>query len=261
MIFDNHLHTKFSSDSQMTVREALQAAEKLGLGLVVTEHWDYDYIDTKNYQDMDFRFEPEAYWEEYASCRGSALQLGVEVGLTGSSRKENIDFLQRAPFDQVIGSIHTIDMLDLYYPDFYEGKTKQEAYGEYLTVMAEMIRENPYIDILGHIDYICRYAPYPEKLMEYADFSDLLEEVLRAILETGTVLELNTRRLGDRAAQEALLPVYRRYRELGGRYITLGSDAHTAENIGMNFQQALDMAAALELQPVTFSEREMLYCR
>lgn len=261
MIFDNHSHTEFSSDSEMKVEEALAAAARLGLGLVFTEHYDYDYVDLKHYKGLDFRFSASEYWESYLPYRGDNLRLGVEIGLSESIIEANKKFVQEAPFDLVTGSIHTIDMLDLYYPDFYEGKSKVEAFGRYLAVMADMLRKNPYIDVLGHIDYVCRYAPYEDRALEYSVFAEGVDEVLKAALENDVVMELNTRRLGEQQAVNALLPVYRRYRELGGRYVSLGSDAHTAKNIGMNFQTALAMAEEVNLQPVTFKVRKMEYCR
>lgn len=260
MIFDNHSHTTFSSDSEMEAEAAIEAAARQGLGLVFTEHYDYDYINTKHYKEMEFRFDAAEYWKKYLPYRGDKLSLGVEVGLSDTSGEANRAFLQGAPFDLVIGSIHIIDMLDLYYPDFYDGKSKQEAFGRYLSVMADMLRQNSYVDVLGHIDYICRYAAYEDKELVYGDFAGAIDEVLRAAVENDVVMELNTRRLGDSRAVQALLPVYRRYRELGGRYITLGSDAHAAENIGMNFRTALEMAEELQLQAVTFRERKMEYC-
>lgn len=257
MLFDNHSHTKFSSDSEMKVEEAVKAAEGLGIGLVLTEHLDYDYIFCKNYNGKDFRFEPREYWAEYAPYRGESLRLGVEIGLTDTSRDFNMEFIQKAPFDLVIGSIHMLDGSDLYYPDFYEGKTKEAAYGQYLRTMAEMLRKNPEIDVLGHIDYMCRYAPYEDKNIDISDFRAEIDDVLKAVLETDTVMELNTRRLGDAKAVKHLVSIYKRYKELGGKYITLGSDAHVAENIGMNFGVALEIAKEIELIPVTFAERKM----
>ena len=260
MLFDNHSHTEVSSDSDMKLLDAISAARKIGLGLVLTEHFDYDYIDSRHYKDMDFRFDPKEYWQQYGPYRDDTVQLGVEIGLSDTAREANEAFLQEAPFDLVIGSIHMIDLLDLYYPDFYQAKSKEESYTEYLQVMADMLRDNTYIDVLGHIDYICRYTPYDDQNIVYEEMPEAVDEVLRAVLDTGKVMELNTRRLGDRAAVAALMPIYRRYQELGGRYITLGSDAHAAENIGMNFHVALDMAEALKLRPVTFSRRRMKYC-
>ena len=261
MIFDNHAHTEFSSDSQMTLQEAIEAREKLGIGLTLTEHFDYDYVDTRTYKDMDFRFVPSEYWQQYGSQRGENLQLGVEVGITDTCLKANQEFVAKAPFDLVIGSIHIIDLMDLYYEDFYQGKSKEESYGIYLRVMARELARHSYVDVLGHIDYICRYAPYEDKNIIYGQFHEEVDAVLRTALETDTIMELNTRRLGDKEAAEKLLPIYQRYYALGGRYVSLGSDAHTAQNIGMNFQVALELAEAAKLQPVTFTQRKMQLCK
>lgn len=261
MLFDNHAHTTFSSDSDMQLADALKTMEVLGLGLVCTEHFDYDYIDSKFYTDMTFRFNPAEYWEKYLPYRSEKLRLGVEVGLTDTSHEANVDFIAQAPFDLVVGSVHFLDMLDLYYPDFYEGKTKKQAVEQYLVTMEQMVRENSYIDILGHIDYICRYMPYEDKHIGYQEFADHIDAVLRTVIETDTVMEINTRRLADRMALKELVPIYARYRELGGKYISLGSDAHNTESLGMNFAVVQDMVEALALQPVTFCERKMEYCK
>ena len=76
----------------------------------------------------------------------------------------------------------------------------------------------------------------------YADFADEIDAVLRTAIVTDTVMELNTRRLGDREALEKLEPIYRRYKEMGGHFVTLGSDAHGADAIGAHMQIACDFA-------------------
>lgn len=256
MLFDSHSHTEFSSDSQMTAEEAIAAAEKQGIGLVFTEHYDVDILDNFNYNGtMDFRFDPHAYWEKYEALRSEKLSLGVELGLVDGNEPANLDFISQVPFDMVIGSVHNIDRYDLYYPDFYKDKDKAAAYNRYFSDMANLVTANSYIDVLGHIDYICRYAPYDNKEIQYGEFSESIDKVLKAVLENDVIMELNTRRLGDRLAMKELVPVYSRYAELGGKYITIGSDAHKAEAIGMNFEVAQDFAEALNLEIVTFRNR------
>lgn len=261
MIYDSHSHTEVSSDSEMLAADALAAAEKLGLGLVFTEHFDYDYKETPHYRDKDFRFDPKAYWTRYEALRGDKLRLGVEVGLTDTCDAANREFVGQAPFDQVIGSIHILDNLDLYFKDFYEGKTKAEAYGRYFEAMARLVRASDYIDVLGHIDYISRYAAYENTELQYSLFADAIDQVLQAVVQCDVVMELNTRRLGNTIALKELVPVYKRYAQLGGRYVTLGSDGHTPDAIGMNFKVAQEMADALGLKIVTFCQRKMEYCK
>ena len=166
-------------------------------------------------------------------------------------------FVGRAPFDLVIGSIHVLEGQDLYYQSYYEAHAKEEAYAAYFQQMAACLRAYDFIDVLGHIDYIARYAPYANPELSYGAFEDAIDGVLRAAVETDTVLELNTRRLGERRALKELVPIYTRYRELGGRYVTLGSDAHAAEAIGAHFAAAEELAAAARLRIVTFAARRV----
>ena len=256
MLFDSHVHTEVSADSEMKARDALAAAEAQGIGLVFTEHIDFSYQGEK-----EFIFSPEEYWAAYEPLRGERLSLGVELGMVPGELEMAKAFLARAPFDEVIGSIHLIDGGDIYEPSTYEGKTQQEIYLRYFTLMRDMVRQNPYIDTLAHIDYIARYAPYEHPDISYEIWHDAIDEVLRAVVETETALEINTRRFGDRLAMKELAPIYRRYAELGGRDVTLGSDAHKKETVGAHLALAAQMAEAYGLQTVTFHERKRVKVR
>lgn len=258
MIVDSHIHTEFSADAEMKAEEALAAAEKQGIGLVFTEHLDADYTSPDG---RSFSFVPQDYWQAYDRLRGENLQLGVEIGMRPSTRDYSAEFSRQVPFDLVICSQHLVDDLDIYYPEYYEGKDKQTAYHRYFVQMAENLRTHDFADVLGHIDYICRYAPYEDPNITYADFADELDAVLKAALLTDTVLEINTRRLGDKEALASLVPIYKRYREMGGQFVTLGSDAHTPDAVGAHLQLAYDFAESLKLTPVTFRQRQMVNCQ
>ena len=254
MMFDSHTHTEFSIDSEMLASAALAAAERLGLGLVFTEHLDLEA------KPVEFIFDPEEYWRKYLPLRGEKLRLGIEVGMQEKTLAGSREFVQRVPFDQVIGSIHFLDELDIYYPEVFEGKSKEEIYRKYFREMAANLYTHDFVDILAHIDYICRTAPYENPELDYGSFKEEIDDVLKAVIETETVLELNTRRLGDKLAMKELVPIYSRYRGLGGRYVTIGSDAHKPEAIGAYFYEARQLAADLGLQVVTFCRRQMELC-
>ena len=252
MIFDSHMHTKFSADSKMTAQEAIAKAEELNLGVVFTEHFDYGVAaDGKN-----FTFDPSAYMNEYKNLRGEKIRLGVEVGLRKFARAANENFLAQADFDLVIGSIHLVDDLDIYYPEFFADKDKTTAYKKYFQQMAAEVAVADF-DVLGHIDYICRTAPYDNPEIDYATFAAEIDAVLKIIVERGKFLELNTRRFKNSRAVEELVPVYKKYRALGGRFVTIGSDAHRVAAVGNYFSRALDFVRELNLTPVTFSERKL----
>lgn len=257
MIYDSHLHTEFSSDSEMKLADALAAARAQGYGIVLTEHYDPDYPG-----DWVFEFSPEDYWRTYESLRGrdddlaGGLSLGVECGMTPDHAAVLQSFIARAPFDQVIGSLHILDNGDIYEREYYPGRDKESVFTRYYTVMAEMVRENPFIDTLGHIDYICRVAPYENPGLEYERYHEYIDDILRALVETDTAMEINTRRFGDKAVLRELEPVYRRFCQLGGKMVTVGSDAHTPDRIGSNIEMAVDFAECIGLTPVTFRNRK-----
>ena len=252
MIFDCHTHTKFSADSEMLATDAINKAANLNLGIIFTEHFDFDL--------ENFTFNPAEYMSEYKKFRGENIRLGVEIGMKKSARIANKNFLAQADFDMVIGSIHMIDDFDIYLPDFYIDKNKNIAYKKYFAAMIEETAVENF-DVLGHIDYICRTAPYENPGIDYENFKSDIDEILKILIEREKILELNTRRLKKKSVTAELLPIYKKYHELGGKFITIGSDAHRVTAIGNYFETALKFAEELNLIPVTFRKRKIEICK
>lgn len=97
MIFDSHSHTAFSADSEMQAADAIEKAREAGVGLAFTEHLDLDYPG-----EMDFTFDPQAYWQAYEPYRGERLHLGIEIGMNESILEGNCNFLQQADRKSVV---------------------------------------------------------------------------------------------------------------------------------------------------------------
>jgi histidinol-phosphatase (PHP family) len=240
----------------MKLEDAMKKAGELNLGITVTEHIDLNYPDP-----TAFRLDVAGYFQEYAKYRSPTVLLGVEIGLSIEEVADNRAIIENFPFDYVIGSIHIVNGVDTYIEDYYRGKTKQQAYSEYLNAMIDCLQCYPFIDSLGHIDYICRYARFQDRELYYDEFKEAIDEVLMVVAQSGKCLELNTRRIDDPIAKTNLIPIYRRFREVGGRYITIGSDAHHLKDIGKNFTEALHIAELCELKPVWFNNRQMQYVK
>lgn len=256
MLYDTHIHTEFSHDSNMLLQDAASKACELGIGIIITEHVDLNYPDP-----LAFRINTHDYFKTYAPYRHDALLLGVEIGLSLGEVADNKRIVADNPFDYVIGSIHLVNDVDTYAEVYYKGKSKQQAYEEYFDAMHACIHAYDFIDSLGHIDYICRYARYADQELYYSEFSERLEAILAALAGKDKCLELNTRRIGNKQAAECLLTLYKRFKELGGKYVTIGSDAHFAADIGKNFSAALEITDRSGLKPVWFRERQMQYTK
>ncbi|MBV7271882.1 histidinol phosphate phosphatase [Clostridium thailandense] len=255
-MFDTHVHTKISTDSNMDIEEAIKSAQNKNISMIITEH-----MDLKFPKEGMFCFDSNNYFEEYSKHRGKNLLLGVEIGMKEDCVEESRELLNDNPFDYAIGSIHLVDNMDIYYSDFYKNKSKREAYEEYLNFMLKCIKNYDFIDSMGHIDYISRYANFEDKEMYYHDFSDIIDEILQVLIEKDKCIELNTRRLDDEKAAKNLINIYRRFRELGGKNITIGSDAHNTETLGCNFNVAREISELCDLRVVYFKERNKEYER
>lgn len=252
--FDSHMHTKFSTDSRMKLEEVMERINRLDMGAVITEHMDINFPI-----EGHFFFKVDDYFKEYSPYRSDNLLLGIELGMKMDCLGEAREMVSRYPFDFVLGSIHLVDNNDIYGKDFYMGRSKLETYRRYLEIMLECIKSYDFVDSLGHIDYIARYANYDDREIYYEDFHDYIDKVLRVVAQRDIALELNTRRLGDIRAAENLEKIYRRFYELGGRMVTIGSDAHMIDSVGSNFKIAEEIAERCGLRAVYFKERKPQY--
>lgn len=251
--FDNHTHSYFSDDSRMDIDDAIRTAMERGLrGIVLTDHIDLDPPEGIT----GFTFDPAAQQEAidaevgYFGLNGSRtdfmLLKGIEIGLQGISLPKIRKILSEFSFDCVIGSLHLIDGHDPYLGEYYKPYGYYVAYSRYLEEMYSLICRMPDFDILGHYDYIVRYAPYPEVCITYAEFGDMLDPILRFLAENGKTLEINTKTYQLYRGRTPVMDIeiLRRFKELGGEAISFGSDAHNISRIGENFGWCREMALA-----------------
>ncbi len=248
---DTHLHSTVSHDGKSTMAEYIAAAREKNLTeLTFTEHWDdYEGIETK-LKTLDV----PAYERALIAARETTdlpIHFGIEIGLQPHLKEKVSNLVKTYPFDFIIGSSHITRHLDMAYdPKFFEGKTRREAYMQYFEEMIENINLFDEFDIYGHLDYVSRYGGYAEKSISYDEFSEILDEIFRALIRKDKGIELNTSGIRNGTGTSHPSPtLIARYRELGGKIITLGSDAHRAVDLCADFEEAVEI-----LSHIGFSE-------
>lgn len=245
-LFDNHTHSLFSDDSKMSIEDAISTAidKKLG-GICFTDHYDFDVPNGV----MMFTFDPEKQQKAISEAIGRGLPAdfkvlkGIEIGMQKHCLPQMNQLMERHSFDTVVASLHFIDGKDPYHGDYYIGYEYKKAYGHYLETIYECINSFTDFDILGHFDYIARYAPYPQATIRYHEFSDIFDTIFKKLIYDGKTFEINTKTYQTFRGREPQLDIdlLHRFRELGGEFISFGSDAHGYERIGEHFERFIPM--------------------
>ncbi len=250
--YDSHTHTSFSTDSDSSMALMIQNAISYGLkGITITDHMDYEFPMSEDYDTVTpFTFDLDSYFAEISRFKHqyhSKIQIrtGVEIGLKEDAYDKNVTLSHRSELDYTIGSIHLIDNMDPYERIYWESYEEKKALRRYFETMLFNIQHlgDIHIDTLGHLDYVVRYAPSGYQCYSYTAFSDIIDEILRCIIEKQISLEINTS--GYKKSITMPNPnedVLRRYLDLGGHQITFGSDAHAPEGLAYRFLDAEKLA-------------------
>ncbi len=268
--YDIHVHSKYSTDSSCPLEQHIKKAAESGLkGICFTDHMDYDFPKEalqESTAEIPFSFDTTAYQKEiaYLAEKNPNLDLltGVECGLqnTASVISKNQALVKDSQWDFIIGSLHLIDGKDPYYPEFWQNKNPEEQIRHYFEVLYENIQVFHDFDALGHLDYMVRYAP-EEYMYNPSSFQSVIDKILLFIIEKDIALEINTS--GYKTSRKTPNPhtdIIKRYVELGGKKITIGSDAHSSEHLGYFFEETASLLKKIGLrQHVIFHRRKPEY--
>lgn len=262
-LWDTHMHTHHSGDSQAAPEDMIAAAMANGLsGLCFTDHCDYDYREDPDLfllNVSDYHTEIEALQAKYAEQ--FPICWGIEIGLQPHIVETNNALISSHPFDFVIGSSHVVHGMDPYYAKYYEGRSEDAAYLEYFESILENLHTDVDFDVYGHLDYVVRYGPNKNAFYSYEKYADIIDEILTTLIQRGKGIELNTAGfkygLGHPNPTEAILA---RYRELGGKIITIGSDAHAPEHVAYDFHKVKGLLRAAGFTHYTvFRQRKPVF--
>ena len=235
---DFHMHSAFSGDSDASMVSMILRAIDLGLDTICfTEHYDEDYPDGEE----DFSLDTDTYYKTLCSlkkqyCSQIDIRFGVELGMQSRLEDMYTKYIQSYPFDFIIVSQHVLDHADPYYPIFWKDKEPSDVIRHYFQETLCNLKLMREYDTLAHLDYIIRYAGTGYTSYSYEQYSDVIDPILHYLIEQGKCLEVNSAGfkygLGHPNPCESVL---RRYRQLGGESITIGSDSHKPEHLAYDF--------------------------
>ncbi len=241
MLWDTHMHCRYSGDSGAEPDDMAMAAMAAGLdGICFTDHLDYDFPSDP--PDL-FVLDPDSYEKAMSAFREKyrgiiPVRCGIEIGVQPHLHDRLSQVVRSHSYDLVICSLHVIDGMDPYYKTFFEGREEGAAYRRYFEAILENLGTFSDFDVFGHLDYVVRYGPGQNRHYSYRAYADVIDAILERLIGMGKGIELNTGGLryglGHPNPCEEII---RRYRELGGEIITVGSDAHEPGQVAFGFDK------------------------
>lgn len=244
MFSDFHVHTHFSADSEADIDLIIQTAVAKGMShLCTTDHNDYDFPSVNGDSDFNFNLDVKNYYDSIIKYRKKYeniidLKIGIECGLQLQTADRNEKLISSVPFDFVIGSIHVVNNFDPYYPEYFTERSDDEGFAEYFKAILDNIKAVKCFDVLGHMDYIVRYSPNKNKNYSYKKYADIIDEIIKILIENGKGIEVNTGGFAYGIGVPNPCPqIIKRYKELGGEILTVGSDSHRPSSVGRYFEQ------------------------
>ena len=261
---DYHVHTNFSSDSQALMESMIERAIELGLKRIcITDHMDYDYPTQYN---LPFVFEPEPYVETIRGLKEKykekiSLLMGIECGVRPYLANRYNELLNQYEFDFVIASSHLARDMDVYYKEYWEDVSEEEGYRIYFETILDNINSFDNFDVYGHLDYVVRYGPSKGSNFKYELYKELFDEILKKIIAMGKGIEANTAGYKYGLNRPHPTPeILKRYKELGGNILTIGSDAHKPEHLAYDFSEVRKLLLQLGFTTYTvFENRKPIF--
>jgi histidinol-phosphatase (PHP family) len=207
---------------------------------------------------FDF-FHADTWWQDLEACRqefSGSLQIkaGIEIGEPHRFPETVAELAANHDWDFMMGSLHWVGDTLIFDPDYYQ-RSKYAAYADYFRELHQLVLQNS-INILAHVDIVKRYGfehygPYDPESHETE-----LRSLLRSCAERDIAVEINTSTLRRSIMEPS--PTYKIlswFREEGGNWVTLGSDAHEPDQVGFGLEKALKAVSMAGFESLASYER------
>jgi histidinol-phosphatase (PHP family) len=258
---DAHLHTDLSPDSDVRIDSYGEQAAARGIAeIAITDHVDFDpTAPAFSFATFEQRERSVRTAAERWADRGVTIRFGVEITWDRRWATEIREHLARHAYDFVIGSVHVYASSPYAasrVARWVDGRSLPDIVAPYFDEVEAAARSGLF-DALGHLDFVKRYLAPHVTAADLATAPELYEPILRALVDTDTALEINTSGLRQAANETYPSPaIAARYREIGGRAVSVGSDAHRADAFAWGLADGYRAAAAAGFVALTFRRGE-----
>lgn len=262
IICDTHVHSNNSFDGESSVSEICETAVKIGLNtVIITDHMEAPEIPlgdksqfgnavkliSKSVSDVE-----KLAYEYKGKLR---LLKGMELGEPMHNPKMTKKALSISDFDFILASVHNLKGVEDFYFLDYSKVDINDLLKKYFDELLDTA-QNAEFDSLAHLTYPLRYIyERTDVRPDLSKYSEVIDEILINLIKRDKALEINTSGLFKPI--KSTLPdinVVRRFKQLGGKYITVGSDAHNCEDLAKGVEKGIELAKTCGFEYFTVFE-------
>ncbi len=243
-LIDYHLHTPRCGHALGGLEEYVSAGMQRGL----TEMGFADHLPLPHLTDATLCMSVEelpGYVAEVLELRRRYPEAGLKLGIEADFIPTHLDriatFISAHPFDYVLGSVHFIDGWGFDDPrnlDGYRERDLYELWQRYFELLGDAA-ECGIFDILAHPDLIKKFGMKPARGLD-----EIYETCVQRIAASGVAIEVSTAGLRRPVGEIYPSPEFLRLCCEVGVPVTLGSDAHSPEEVGYAYEMLPDYLAA-----------------
>jgi histidinol-phosphatase (PHP family) len=185
------------------------------------------------------------------------LRLGIEADFVPGAEDRMANLLQARDFDYVVGSVHfvregAVDMDDFSVWD--SGSSVEQIWRRYFETIGEAARSGLF-DVLGHPDLVKVWGG--ERPLPDGDLRRYYELAIDGIADSHIAVELSTAGLRKPVKELYPAPAFLEMCLEAGAPVALSSDAHRPQDVGADYEQALELLDQLEVSELcVFEHRE-----
>lgn len=258
-MFDYHIHSRVSFDGHDTGLALAKSAVNNGIKeICFTDHVDFDPLAPV----QTMMFNVDTYSKEYDQLEVTGLKIrkGMEFGLTPDNQSLLSQRIALRHFDYVLGSVHFVNNLDVYFNAYWEGKTVYEAQRQFLEQTLACVKAHDDFDVLAHMTFLCKAPANPVKApLPYEAHPEVIDEILKTLAEKGKGLELNTSGIDRCGGSLPTRDFFLRFKQFGGEIITVGSDAHRTDRVGQYCLKSCRELSEIFGYVCTFEDRKPIF--
>ncbi len=264
MAADNHIHPNYSIDAKGTLEEFCESAvSKMILEICFTTHYDVDprHIDKEGLIVINGTKEKisdealQVYFDHIREVHqdfgllGLMVRGGLEFGWFDGCEKEVERIRQKFPLEYTICGVHSIRDKCVCCNDsasnLFKELTLEQLADEYFEKLDNAAATGAF-DCLAHLDVYRKYGLeyYGDEILTI--HRGRIEKVFKTMIKNKVGYEINTSAIRHGLPEYyPTMEIVNLAREMGVMLRSCGSDAHSPEQLGLDFEVASSMAYEL----------------